>query len=373
MSHTDAITIWVASLLQLSVACYAMRLNRLFGTTRIGWSLFSAFALLAFLHLVQAASNFLPGDQIEIKIEVVYALTSLLMLIGLVHIETVFKERRRAERQAQKMEAIGQLTEGVAHDFNNILTVIQGQTNLLIMEQTDPQTIAQLNEILAAGNRATVLVRQLMDFGRHRRHLTAPLDLNEVINNLTQMLGRLITKKIALQNACAPNLPPILGDVGMMEQVLMNLAANARDAMPDGGTLTLKTSVMQVEAKQATRHGARPGKFVCLQVRDTGCGMTSDVLARIFEPFFTTKADDKGTGLGLATVREIVREHSGWIEVRSQVGAGTEFLLYFPCAPTPPVKASQTPALVLTGAGNRDAQELTSRPGHFKSYPANAE
>src|SRR5260221_12448969 len=154
MNHADAIIVWVASLLQLSVACYAMRLNRHFGTARVGWSLFSAFALLALLHLIQASEVLAPSNEIGIKIEVVYALTSLLLLIGLAHIETMFKERQQAERKAQKMEAIGQLTEGVAHDFNNFLAVIQGHTSLLLEKPNDPDTVAQLNQISSASNRA---------------------------------------------------------------------------------------------------------------------------------------------------------------------------------------------------------------------------
>lgn len=333
MNHADTIIVWVASLLQLSVACYAMRLNRHFGTARVGWSLFSAFALLALLHLIQSSELLVPGNEIGIKIEVVYALTSLLLLIGLAHIETMFKERQRAERQTQKMEVIGQLTEGVAHDFNNMLAVIQGNVSLLTLTQHDPEAVEELNQISSAVKRSVTLIQQLLTFGRGRSMQTTPVDLNEVIENLTQMLRRLIKQDIVLQNVFAPNLPPIAGDVGMMEQVVMNLAVNARDAMPDGGKIILETSIVQVDSAHAKRHrGARVGEFVRLRVSDTGSGMTPSVLAHIFEPFFTTKGAGKGTGLGLATVFEIVKEHSGWVEVHSQVGKGTEFMLYFPHA-----------------------------------------
>ncbi len=337
MNHTDTIIVWIAGLSQLSVACYAMRLNRHFGTARVGWSLFSAFALLALLHLIQALA---PGNGIGIKIEVGYALISFLLLIGLAHIETMLKERQQAERQAQKMEVIGQLTEGVAHDFNNMLAAIQAHVSLLTETQNDPEVVAELNHISFAVNRSVRLVRQLLNFGRRRSMQTAPLDLNEVIANLMQMLRRLIRQNIVLQDVLATNLPPILGDVSMMEQVIMNLAVNARDAMPRGGKLILETSVVQVDAAHASRnHGARVGEFICLRAKDTGSGIPPSVLSHIFEPFFTTKEVGKGTGLGLTTVGEIVKEHSGWVEVRSQVGEGTEFALYFPPAVAPAIKA----------------------------------
>jgi signal transduction histidine kinase len=339
----DTIIIWVASLFQLAVACYAMRLNRHFGTARVGWSLFSAFALLALLHLIQASETLALRNEIGIKIEAGYALISLLLLIGLAHIETMFKERQQAERQAQKMEVIGQLTEGIAHDFNNMLAVIQGHVSLLTEMKNDPETVTGLNHISMAVNRSGRLIRQLLTFGGRRLIQTSPLDLNEVIENLTQMLRRLIKQNIALQNVFASNLPPILGDVGMMEQVIMNLVVNAQDAMPCGGKLVLETSVVQVDSAHAKRNReARIGEFIRLRVIDTGSGMPPSVLPHIFEPFFTTKDVGKGTGLGLATVCEIVEEHSGWVEVRSQVKAGTEFTLYFPQAVAPTIKTHST-------------------------------
>jgi|SRR5450756_1639645 len=331
MNHWDVGIVWIVGLLQLSVAGYAMRLNRLFGTGRVGWSLFSAFALLALLHLVQATKVFAPNDEFAVEIEVCYALISFLLLIGLAHIETVLKVRQRAEREAQKMEVIGQLTEGVAHDFNNILAALRGYTDLLLTEQNDPETVMHLNEMASTLDRAIALVRQLLAFGRRRLVKPAPLNLNEVVEDLAKMLRHLIKQNIILKHVGAPNLPLISGDAGMLGQVIMNLVVNGRDAMPQGGTLTLETSVVQVDRTHTLRHRqARPGEFVCLRVSDTGSGMAPNVLPHLFEPFFTTKDAGKGTGLGLVTVHEIVKEHSGWIEVRSQIGEGTEFALYFP-------------------------------------------
>jgi len=333
MNRWDVVIIWIVGLLQLSVAGYAMRLNRLFGTGRVGWSLFSAFALLALLHLVQAAKLFGPDDEFAVKVQVGYALISFLLLIGMAHIETVLKERQRAEREAQKMEAIGQLTEGVAHDFNNILAVLRGYTSLLMTQQNNPETAGYLDEMSSTLDRAVALVRQLLTFGKRRLINTATLNLNEIVEDLTKMLRHLIKQNIVLQNVCAPDLPPILGDAAMLGQVVMNLVINGRDAMPQGGTLTLETSIVKVDRAHTVRHReARSGEFVCLRVSDSGGGISPAVLPHLFEPFSTTKAAGKGTGLGLVTVHEIVKEHSGWIEVRSKIGEGTEFRLYFPCA-----------------------------------------
>jgi nitrogen-specific signal transduction histidine kinase/CheY-like chemotaxis protein len=235
-------------------------------------------------------------------------------------------------RQAQKMESVGQLAAGVAHDFNNLLSIVQGYSGLL-MEDPDvkPDTAAALKEIHSATQRATHLTRQLLAFSRKQTLNVQTIDLNEVINSVSKLLGRVVGESVALQFNYWPNLPALEADTGMMEQVIMNLAINARDSMPRGGQLTISTKVVEVDEGYVEQNPeARPGRFVCLNVNDTGCGMDEATLSRIFEPFFTTKPSGKGTGLGLATVYGIVKQHSGWIEVQSQLGRGTIFQIYFP-------------------------------------------
>jgi PAS domain S-box-containing protein len=244
-------------------------------------------------------------------------------------------------RQAQKMEAIGQLAGGIAHDFNNILTVIHGHASLLLAGHVTGVPARCAQQIVQAADRATALTRQLLAFGR--RHLMQPrlLDLNDVVGNLSKMLGRLLGEDIALQLSYSSQPAAVEADATMMEQILMNLAVNARDAMPQGGVLNLGIASVQVDPSHvAQQPQARPGHFVCLSAADTGCGIDPENLRRIFEPFFTTKAVGKGTGLGLATVYGIVNQHQGWIEVESQVGCGTTFKVYLPaCEKT----AAQSP------------------------------
>lgn len=244
-------------------------------------------------------------------------------------------ERKKLEaqlRQSQKMQAFGQLAAGVAHDFNNILTVIQGNVSLLQMGQLSRSEQASANaEIFRAAQRAANLTRQLLTFSRRQPMQPKDLDLNEVVANITKMLRRLIGEDIALETRYAPGGAPIHADPGMLEQVLMNLAVNARDAMPKGGRLIVETApVTLTDTTQFTKHTARPGDFVRLSIIDTGCGVAAEHLPHLFEPFFTTKDVGKGTGLGLATVFGIVEQHQGWIEVDSRVNQGTTFHIYFP-------------------------------------------
>jgi two-component system cell cycle sensor histidine kinase/response regulator CckA len=244
-------------------------------------------------------------------------------------------ERKKLEtqfRQSQKMEAIGQLAGGVAHDFNNILAVIQLQADLLKTDgNPSPQQLDFAEEIGAAAQRAATLTRQLLLFSRKEILQLHDLDLNESINNMTQMLRRTLGEEVQMEYKFAMQSLFIHADAGMMDQVLMNLAVNSRDAMPKGGRLVIETSVVEFD-ESAALHSAqiRPGSFVCLSVSDIGCGIAPENLTKIFEPFFTTKDVGRGTGLGLATVFGIVQQHQGWINVYSEVGHGTTFRIYLP-------------------------------------------
>jgi PAS domain S-box-containing protein len=235
-------------------------------------------------------------------------------------------------RHAQKLESVGQLAAGVAHDFNNILTVIQGYSDTLLARSNgDASMRGALKQICDASKRASALTRQLLVFSRKQVIQPKVLDLNAVLQNLSNMLPRLLGEDVVLETKYMANLPRIEADTGMLEQVVMNLAVNARDAMPKGGILTLSTTSVEIGKDYASRHpDSRPGTFTCLTVSDTGCGMDAKTLERIFEPFFTTKEVGKGTGLGLATVYGILKQHEGWIEVDSEVRVGTTFRVYFP-------------------------------------------
>jgi signal transduction histidine kinase/ActR/RegA family two-component response regulator len=236
-------------------------------------------------------------------------------------------------RQSQKLEAIGQLAGGVAHDFNNLLTVIGGNAELARskVQGFSGEVTECLNQISAAGDRAANLTRQLLAFSRKQMMRSQPVDVAGVIMNLSEMLKRLIGENIDLRFHYAPALPPVQADVGMLEQALVNLVVNARDAMPDGGQLFITTEQITFNVRTDPSHPeARPGDFVCITVKDTGTGITPENLPHLFEPFFTTKDVGKGTGLGLATVFGIVKQHQGWIELSSQVGTGSTFAIYLP-------------------------------------------
>jgi signal transduction histidine kinase len=251
-------------------------------------------------------------------------------------------ERRRLEeqfRQRQKMEALGRLAGGVAHDFNNLLTVIHISTQLL-QRQLHPQDplAKHVREIRETGERAASLTRQLLSFSR--REVISPrlLNLNKVVGDLSRMLQRVLGEDVHLTTVLADDLWTIQADPSQIDQVILNLAVNARDAMPGGGTLILKTANVVLDEAYAARHvEAQPGEYVRLSVSDSGTGMDDRVKARVFEPFFTTKERGQGSGLGLATVFGIVKQNGGHIEVHSQVGQGTTFEIYLPCTlePTP--------------------------------------
>lgn len=235
-------------------------------------------------------------------------------------------------RHSQKMEAIGSLAGGVAHDFNNLLTIIQGYIGLILSDSALPNSARDpLREVANAAERAANLTRQLLAFSRRQVLQPQEVDLNQVVANLSKMLDRLIGEDIALEFRYKERLPRLRADVGMLEQVIMNLAVNARDAMPNGGALRVETSVVSVGVEHLQKYReAQMGLWLCLKVVDSGCGMDEATIGRIFEPFFTTKEVGKGTGLGLATAYGIVKQHGGWMEVESRVGQGTEFRVYLP-------------------------------------------
>lgn len=244
-------------------------------------------------------------------------------------------ERRSLEAQllqSQKMEAIGRLAGGVAHDFNNILTLIQGYGELLLEAlRAQPEAQASLQVILDAGQRAATLTKQLLLFSRKQPVQPKLLDLNSQIQRLEQMLRRLIGEDVQLQTLLESGLPPTLLDPGHFDQVVMNLAVNARDAMPRGGILGLRTSTVILDTPYLSWHPEmQPGNYVMLTISDSGCGMNAETLERIFEPFYTTKTEGQGTGLGLATVYSIVKQNQGQIFVYSEPNEGTVFKLYFP-------------------------------------------
>ncbi|MDY3560553.1 PAS domain S-box protein [Gemmata sp. JC673] len=249
-------------------------------------------------------------------------------------------DRKRLEeqfRQAQKMEAVGQLAGGVAHDFNNLLTVINGYSELVLGGlPADEPVRAMVHEVRQAGERAAELTQQLLAFGRKQVLQKTVVDLNEVVAGLVGLLGRLIGEDVRLEVRPGTNLRRVLADPAQLGQVLMNLAVNARDAMPTGGTLSISTRNADLDAGRA-QDGAdvSAGPYVLLEVSDTGCGMTGDVLAHLFEPFFTTKGPGKGTGLGLATVYGVIKQSGGHIGVTSAVGTGTTFRVYLPSTGSP--------------------------------------
>ncbi|HEX7654036.1 MAG TPA: PAS domain S-box protein, partial [Verrucomicrobiae bacterium] len=251
---------------------------------------------------------------------------------------TDLTERRQLEsqlRQAQKLDSVGQLAGGVAHDFNNILAAIMMHLSLLHQNPNlDEETTEALKELESEAKRAANLTRQLLMFSRRSVMQMRHADLNEIVRNLFKMLRRLLGENIIIQFDNDATLPPIEGDTGMLEQVLLNLAVNARDAMPKGGTLTIATAMVEIDAEKAKHNtDRRIGSFVRLSVSDTGTGMDEFIIKRIFEPFFTTKEIGKGTGLGLPTAYGIIKQHQGWIEVESRVSQGSSFHVYIPARP----------------------------------------
>jgi two-component system, cell cycle sensor histidine kinase and response regulator CckA len=263
-------------------------------------------------------------------------------ILGLVGVHTNITDRKRAEaehakleeqlRISQKMEAVGRLAGGIAHDFNNLMTVVLGYSEIVLNKAKENAAIVgDVEQIHKAGVRATNLTRQLLAFSRKQVLKPEVINLNDLMGEIEKMLQRLLGEDIDILLKGHPNLGHVMADKGQLEQVLMNLAINARDAMPTGGNLTLETANVDLDEEYAASHdGVVPGPHVMVAVTDSGCGMNEEVRSRLFEPFFTTKGPGKGTGLGLATVFGIVKQSGGNIRVYSEPGKGTTFRIYLP-------------------------------------------
>ncbi len=290
-------------------------------------------------------------------------------------------DKKRLESQlrvSQKMEAVGRLAGGIAHDFNNLLTVINGYSALLAESIEDPYSRTQAEDVLKAGTRAAALVAQLLSFSRHQVIKPQPIDFNQLVTDVERMLLRLIGEHIRLQTSLDNRPCWILADSHQIETVLINLATNARDAMPDGGTLTMET--VRVDVRPDARRSEAslpPAAYVRLTVRDTGLGMDASTQQHLFEPFFTTKRAGKGTGLGLSSVYGIVQKFGGRIHVKSAVGSGTSFFIYLPRCEPAVVEREAKPAAVAERRGQekillvededsvrRIAREVLSRAGY---------
>jgi signal transduction histidine kinase len=264
---------------------------------------------------------------------------------------TVEDELEERLRQSQKLEGIGHLAGGIAHEFNNILAAMTMNLNLVQMSSLEAEARELLSEIEKLSRKAAALIKQLLAFSRQSMLQPQHVDVVAVVSRQCTMLERLLGERITLEFSSAPTLPWVNADKSMIEQVLLNLCLNARDAMKNGGLLRLRLEEAEVGAEQAMVRGeAQPGRYVCLSVTDTGCGMDERALKRLFEPFFTTKEVGQGTGLGLATVRGIVQQHHGWVEVESCVGKGSIFRVYLPAVARPAV-APAAPEQEASGSG----------------------
>ncbi|MEI7817433.1 MAG: ATP-binding protein [Desulfuromonadales bacterium] len=256
---------------------------------------------------------------------------SCALAISAARAETIRKSTHDQLRQSQKMEAIGQLAGGISHDFNNLLTVITGYSTLAMQKigASNPAS-KDIEQVINAGERATSLIRQLLAFGRRQILDPQPININIFIASIHKILCRLIGENISLTTQLSPDISTVLADPSQIEQIIMNLVINARDAMERGGIITIETANHTIDSTYVRNNrGSVEGDYVVISVRDTGMGMSEEVIARIFEPFFTTKAE-AGTGLGLATVYGIVKQNNGYIQVISQVGIGTEFKVHIP-------------------------------------------
>ena len=322
---------------------------------------------LTLMERVERADTVEPFETVRVKkdgtqIHIALTLSSIKNSDGeVVGVSTVARDVTESKnleemlRQSQKMEAVGQLAGGVAHDFNNLLGVILGYTGLMLDRLgPDDSNRKGIEEIQKAGDRAALLTCQLLAFSRKQVLQPKVLDLNTVVAGTEKLLQRLIGEHIELRVVLSPALGRVKADSGQMEQIIMNLAVNARDAMPPGGKLTIETSNVELDEEYAEMHpSAQPGPHVMLSVTDPGCGMDAKTKDRIFEPFFTTKEFGKGTGLGLSTVYGIMKQSGGSVWVYSEVGIGTTFKIYLPCVDTKTEIASPADGLEKVRGGSQ--------------------
>ena len=268
------------------------------------------------------------------------------------HMCSSLRQSRESLVRSARLEAVGRLAGGVAHDFNNLVMIIKGYSDLLLDSAT-PEARPHIEEIKRAGDRASGLTRQLLAFSRKQVLEPQILDPNQTIRNMVKMLGVLIGEDVELVTSLSGEVGRVLADPGQLEQVVMNLAVNARDAMPDGGKLVIETKSCYLDEDYAATHNeVTPGHFVMTAVTDSGSGMSKEILGQIFEPFFTTKDPGKGTGLGLATVYGIVKQSKGHIAVYSELGVGTTFKVYLPSLDkSAPVAPPRQAVMALRGSG----------------------
>lgn len=280
------------------------------------------------------------------------------------------KQLQNQLSQGQKMQAVGQLAGGIAHDFNNLLTIINGQVQLVLAELGAGDPLRErLTDVEAAASRAAELTRQLLAFGRLQPIETKVLQLNTVVSGMTQLLFRLMGKHLELQFTPGPDLGHVRADTMQLEQVIMNLVLNAKDATPDGGRITISTENVRLDASPARDANATPpGDYVALIVADTGEGMSPEIMARIFEPFFTTRKAGAGTGLGLAMVYSIVKQNRGFISTESQPGAGSRFTIYLPRVAAP--VRQHTPASPASSPGGTETILLAEDEEMIRKFAA---
>jgi two-component system cell cycle sensor histidine kinase/response regulator CckA len=254
----------------------------------------------------------------------------------LAHDVTAQRELQRQQLDAQKAEVTAQVAGGVADNFAHLIGLIEADASAVALHSTAPNMVEPLKRIAANAACAADLTRQLLALVRRHPMRAQPTDLNRVVQTQLTSFRRLLGKATQVTTSLRPQLPCIMADAVLIQQILHNLVTNAREAMPDGGVLSLSTAAVIVDEKHARLHrDARPGRYVALTIADTGCGMTPEVQARLFEPFFSTRSNGKASGLGLSTVHGLMQQHSGWVEVQSQPNAGSEFTIYFPCAGAP--------------------------------------
>jgi signal transduction histidine kinase len=274
------------------------------------------------------------GTPIEVEItslDLIYASREARLVLA--HDITAQRQLQKQMLQTQKMQVTTQLAGGVADNFNTLVTSIEEDARFLAQNCDRAESAEPLKRIAATAASASGLTHQLLALVRRHPMQAQPMDLNKLIERESGSLSRILGKDISLETICRANLPGIMADPALVEQILRNLILNARDAMPDGGSVTVSTTGIRLDETNAHAHEeARPGTFVCLTVADSGCGIAPEVHEHLFEPFFTTKTSGRA-GLGLSTVHGLVRQHSGWVEVESTPGSGSRFTVFFPCGP----------------------------------------